>query len=869
MMRPIALVCLLGILGRCHGQELVPFVLPWDDATTGPTDLASWNHRPAGKFGPVRVGDEGHLYAGADRIRFLGVNLCFGACFPEKSAAEKIAARMARFGINCVRFHHMDSQEFPGGIWARGRRSLSPEAVDRLAYFIDQLARHGIYTNLNLLVSRRFSAADGVPAEIEKVDWKNQHLVGFFEPRLLELQQQYARDLLTAENRYSKTPHGKNPAVAFVEINNENGLVHGWLGDDLDELPAPFARRLQQLWNEWLARRYPSTAALRTAWQARNEPPGKPLIRNGDFRQGASGWNLERHEGAEAEAAVSDGPAGRRAVKISVRKLTGTDWHVQFNQAGFALKAGGIYTLRFRAKADRPLAVTAAIGRGHNPWQNLGLQVRTPLSTDWRQFEYVFVAKAADEEARVGLTNLGAQQAAVWLADVELRPGGTVGIGTDETIEAGSIRALKHRSERPQSAPAVKDWIRFLWETERQYWRSMQQFVKESLGVHALVVGTIIATSPPNLQAEFDAVDSHGYWRHPRFPGRPWDSQNWLVENDSMVADPPGVVGRLATQRVLGKPHLVTEYNHAAPNTFSSEAPLFLAALAALQDWDGVFLFAYSHRSGAWDNRAFTSFFDIDQHPLKMANLLPAAALFARGDLAAAPTLQTVDLGPEREIELLASAGRAWRLVDAELLGVPAQRALERRIALRVGAAAAGGSAATGIQPRTDRTRAEAKPLVWDAAQKGKATVRIDTPRTKAFIGFPASRSFQFGALEFTPGPTIQDWCTMGLVLLEGTDFASPGRSLLILTGLAENTGMQWKDERKTSVGRNWGRAPSLVEVVSASLVLPVNAKRARAWTLDERGRRGKPLAIRDKAGKAQVNIPTNANTIWYEIVVE
>ncbi len=76
-------------------DALFTFVLPWDDASPSVANISHWLHKPAGKFGPIRIGADGHLYAGAQRVRFWGVNLCFGACFPRKEDAEKIAARMA------------------------------------------------------------------------------------------------------------------------------------------------------------------------------------------------------------------------------------------------------------------------------------------------------------------------------------------------------------------------------------------------------------------------------------------------------------------------------------------------------------------------------------------------------------------------------------------------------------------------------------------------------------------------------------------------------------------------------------------------------------------------------------------------------
>src|SRR5262249_8314777 len=128
------------------------------------------------------------------------------------------------------------------------------------------------------------------------------------------------------------------------------------------------------------------------------------------------------------------------------------------------------------------------------------------------------------------------------------------------------------------------------------------------------------------------------------------------------------------------KPHCVTEYNHAAPNTFGSEGFLLLAAYGALQDWDAVYAFAYSHR-GDWDTKRIAGFFDIDQHPAKMATLPAAVALFMRGDVRPAQKQTVVPLDKEREVDSLRT-GRAWDLVHAGHLGVPRETALVHRVAL-------------------------------------------------------------------------------------------------------------------------------------------------------------------------------------------
>jgi len=125
----------LGV-ADCGADEeaLFPFVLPWDDATDGVTNVSELNEKPAGAGGFV-IAKEGHLFEGDKRFRIFGVNIAFGANFPTAADAGKVADRMAKFGINCVRFHHMDNQAAPGGIWSADMNRHSP---DRSQFSMDR-----------------------------------------------------------------------------------------------------------------------------------------------------------------------------------------------------------------------------------------------------------------------------------------------------------------------------------------------------------------------------------------------------------------------------------------------------------------------------------------------------------------------------------------------------------------------------------------------------------------------------------------------------------------------------------------------------------------------------------------------------------
>ena len=198
----------------------------------GPADLSFLLKAPAGKDGFVTVRD-GHLAeADGSRLRIWGINLSAAGGLPRKEDAPRLAAILARHGLNGVRFHYFD-RPAPGGIFpadASDTRALDPEQLDRLDFLIAELKKRGVYTNINLNVARQFREGDGV---------RDHELLGFakglthFDERLIELQKEYARQLLTHRNPYTGAEYRNEPAVAIVEMVNENSIVESWFSDRL------------------------------------------------------------------------------------------------------------------------------------------------------------------------------------------------------------------------------------------------------------------------------------------------------------------------------------------------------------------------------------------------------------------------------------------------------------------------------------------------------------------------------------------------------------------------------------------------------------------------------------------------------------
>ena len=117
---------LIATTGMLFG-EAAPEDFPFDWSRVGESriDLSRFLDAPAGKGGNLRAVGETFVTGEGKGIRFWGVNLAIDACFVEKEKAAEVADQLARWGVNLVRFHHIDTD------WA-GLSSITRKTTRRI-----------------------------------------------------------------------------------------------------------------------------------------------------------------------------------------------------------------------------------------------------------------------------------------------------------------------------------------------------------------------------------------------------------------------------------------------------------------------------------------------------------------------------------------------------------------------------------------------------------------------------------------------------------------------------------------------------------------------------------------------------------------
>jgi hypothetical protein len=843
----VLLTCAVACNSRA-ADSFVPFVIPARPNADSP--IAVTSYEPILTDGDRLMADGGHFYRAGKRVRLWGVNLSFGANLPTHEDAPFVAARMAAAGVNTVRCHHLDTSRWPRGVWnAADGKEIAPEALDRLDFFINQLAIHGIFVNLNLHVGRAHSEYLGLPETNGQYD----KIYNIFTPELVDAQKNYARQMLSHVNPYRGVRYADDPAVAIVEITNENSFFM-WSGEEtLRTLPPHYAGILQKQFNAWLVNHYGSNEKLRETWSEGVQQLGENLLINGDLKMpGAAGsvpnnWRLEQHEGCLASLSRRQYKS-KDVLFIGIEKADDTQWHLQLNQGGLSLEAGQYYTVIFEAAGDRPRQLGCNVGQAASPWGNLGLSRQAELTDQWQTFSFGFIAAADENNARLNFAFSGSA-APVYLANVQLRPGGRMGLAEGEELHAGSV-ALFADNESPRR---TTDRMCFLAETEKNYFDGMRSFIKSDLGSGALVTGTIVF-GPLGLytQSDMDFIDTHAYWQHPRFPGRPWDAENWLIDQKPMTDYPDeATVFDLAAERLGNKPFTLSEYNHPAPLDSQAECVPVIASFAAAQDWDGVWLYTYSHSSDEWEREYMYSYFDIDTNPAKWAFMRAGTAIFRHGGIRPLSGISMIPLTDSGD--MLTSLVNLHIRQDRDMFGVLTERAqitrlkmLEARIALT-------------FSGQADSKDPDGSGSVLDwFIEHDRGFYAAWGTSAWVFAGH-ASR-FE-ASTDGKVSVTSPSFVAMTVTALDDTAINESSKILVTACGRCENTGMIFSDDRRT-VGRNWGQPPVQIETVETVMVLPEGQ-----WKCQALGPDGMPsgnVPATDRSGKGLLRLSPQYKTMWY-----
>jgi hypothetical protein len=248
---------------------------PDDFRSTAFFDLRSLNEKQAGESGFVTVDEEGGFRLGNGKpVRFWAVNTGVGrekpwAARPRGRKTEPELARHARFlakrGVNMVRYHgHINPPV------EKRYTDVDEKEVDWAWRLVAEMKKEGIYTTL--------SPYWAVPMKFGK-DWDvpggaDQSALGllFFDPALQTAYKSWLRRLFATPNPHTGIPLAKDPALAIIQLQNEDSLlfwtVNNLKGAQRDNLGRKFADAMRK--------KYGTLPGAFQAWDGNRLPGDKP-----------------------------------------------------------------------------------------------------------------------------------------------------------------------------------------------------------------------------------------------------------------------------------------------------------------------------------------------------------------------------------------------------------------------------------------------------------------------------------------------------------------------------------------------------------------------------------------------------------------
>ncbi|MBR0056382.1 MAG: hypothetical protein IJP66_03560, partial [Kiritimatiellae bacterium] len=370
----------------------------------------------------------------------------------------------------------------------------------------------------------------------------------------------------------------------------------------------------------------------------------------------------------------------------------------------------------------------------------------------------------------------------------------------------------------PRSLPPIPDslytqpFATFLADAETRLYERLRDFVRDELHCPAPLSSLSAWYEPEQYalpRASFDYIDTHFYVDHPKFLDKPWRLPSRCDNLNPMLGANLGAQD-CVWLRQMGKPFTVSEFNFCGPGRYRGVGGIATGALAALQDWDGVWRFDWSYnREGMVGRGGPMGFFDIASDPLSLAAERAALCLFLRGDLAPLDAEAPLVLDPAairdpahgaRFLPSLGDNAKAWKV----------------RVGTRLDAPGQGPAHSTPTPKRVVEAALSA------SIDPATGTFLIDTPRTCG--GFAEGGAHTAGALRFdlaVSGEAQNTPASVWASSLDGEPLATSRRILVTHLTDVQNTGIEYADPDRTTLLK-WGRLPHLMRNGAAEIELTV-----------------------------------------------
>jgi len=219
-------------------------------------DLRYLNEKEAGQSGFVQLTRDGNGFALGDGtpVRFWAIGS--GVYLQSPGDMAQHVRFLARIGVNLVRLHTQIGPKQQGSPIT----GVDMKEIDGIWRFVAAAKKEGIYTIISPYWAYQ-KAVDGWGIEGYSGTTDLWGLL-FYNETLQRGYKEWVRALYTRTNPYTKIPLARDPAVAIIQVQNEDSLFF-WTAGAIK--PAQ-RERLERKFGEWLVKKYGSLDEAKKAW---------------------------------------------------------------------------------------------------------------------------------------------------------------------------------------------------------------------------------------------------------------------------------------------------------------------------------------------------------------------------------------------------------------------------------------------------------------------------------------------------------------------------------------------------------------------------------------------------------------------------
>ena len=225
-------------------------------------DLRYLNEKIAGENGFVSKKGSQFILGNGTPTRFWAVNAIDNILDLSRFEIDYLAKRLAKVGVNMFRVHT--------SIFDKNSKDLSKinkTLLDKIFYAVTAMKKEGIYTKLSYYfpLKLQIKPEHGFKG-YDSIGNKTPFSLLFINEKMQKIYKEWAKQLLTTINPYTGISLAYDPAIAIIEIQNEDSLFF-WTFDE-SSIPEAQMTLLEKKFGSWLAKKYTSLPSRLKKWKS-------------------------------------------------------------------------------------------------------------------------------------------------------------------------------------------------------------------------------------------------------------------------------------------------------------------------------------------------------------------------------------------------------------------------------------------------------------------------------------------------------------------------------------------------------------------------------------------------------------------------